>query len=88
MTKDCPCGFTLTKRGRFWAVRDSAGSLVCLTVYKKGANEVIRRLGTAEGTTAGSTEQGDILPASVSVHPRSQRPSTRRPHPTYTVHEH
>jgi hypothetical protein len=29
---------------RFWAVYDSAGQLVCLCVYKKGAQEVIRRL--------------------------------------------
>jgi len=29
---------------RFWAVLDDDGDLVCLTVYKKGAKEVIRRL--------------------------------------------
>ena len=34
----------LEKYGRFWAVYDEAGILVCVTVYKKGAKEVIRRL--------------------------------------------
>ena len=32
------------RRGRFWAVHDGAGQLVCLTVFKKGAAEVVRRL--------------------------------------------
>jgi len=37
---------TVTKhrRSRFWAVRDGAGELVCLCVYKRGAVEVARRL--------------------------------------------
>ena len=30
---------------RFWAVRDEAGELICLCVYRKGAAEVVRRLG-------------------------------------------
>jgi hypothetical protein len=29
---------------RFWAVYDDADELVCVTVYKKGAKEVVRRL--------------------------------------------
>lgn len=29
---------------RFWAVYDEAGELVCVTVYRKGAEEVVRRL--------------------------------------------
>lgn len=33
----------IEKRGRFWAVYD-ADELVCITVYKKGAQEVVRRL--------------------------------------------
>ncbi len=32
------------KRGRYWAVYDGAGALVCLAVYKRGAVEVARRL--------------------------------------------
>ena len=30
--------------GRYWAVYDSAGALVCVCLYKKGAVEVVRRL--------------------------------------------
>jgi hypothetical protein len=29
---------------RYWMVIDPVGELVCLTVYKKGAMEVVRRL--------------------------------------------
>jgi hypothetical protein len=35
---------TIRKYGRYWAVYDAAGVLVCLTVYRKGALEVVRRL--------------------------------------------
>jgi len=34
---------------RFWAVRDEAGELICLCVYRKGANEVLRRLTLPSG---------------------------------------
>lgn len=36
--------FRILRRGRFWAVKDPKGSLVCVAVYKKGALEVVRRL--------------------------------------------
>jgi hypothetical protein len=41
-----PAGFTYQKRDRtrWWEVRDPAGELVCLTVYRRGAREVVRRL--------------------------------------------
>lgn len=29
---------------RFWAVYDQAGGLICVAVYKRGANEVARRI--------------------------------------------
>ena len=29
---------------RFWALYDETGALICVTVYKKGALEVLRRL--------------------------------------------
>ncbi len=32
------------KGGRFWAVYDADGQLICVTVYRKGALEVVRRL--------------------------------------------
>ena len=41
-----PQPYTIAKRGksRWWEVRDAAGELVCLTVYRLGAHEVVRRL--------------------------------------------
>lgn len=39
---------SIQRYGRYWAVYDPAGVLVCVTVYKKGAAEVVRRL-TATG---------------------------------------
>ena len=37
-------GYTIQKWHRSWKLLDPHGELVCLTVYKKGAQEVIRRL--------------------------------------------
>jgi ribosomal protein L5 len=39
-------GYTYAKKKdtRWWEVRDPAGELVCLTVYRRGAREVVRRL--------------------------------------------
>jgi len=34
---------------RYWAVIDTDGTLVCLCVYRKGAEEKVRRLQTKEG---------------------------------------
>lgn len=42
-------GYQIAKRGRFWEVRDADGGLVCLTAYKKGAFEVVRRLSDPGG---------------------------------------
>ncbi len=41
--------YTIIKqtKSRWWEVRDSNDDLVCLTVYRKGALEVVRRLATA-----------------------------------------
>lgn len=36
--------FVVKRRERFWEVRDPAGELVCVTVYKRGAEEVVWRL--------------------------------------------
>ena len=35
---------TIKRYGRYWAVYDDAGVLVCVCLYKKGAAEVVRRL--------------------------------------------
>jgi len=39
-------GYTIQKREwtRWWEVLDPEGELVCLTVYRRGAREVVRRL--------------------------------------------
>lgn len=37
-------GYKIRRRGKFWEVLDSVGELVCITVYKRGAVEVVRRL--------------------------------------------
>ena len=39
---------SIRKYGRYWAVLDAEGMLVCLCVYRKGALEVLRRLQTKE----------------------------------------
>ncbi len=36
---------SLQRYGRYWAVYDADGALVCVTLYKRGALEVVRRLG-------------------------------------------
>lgn len=41
-------GYLVQRRGRFWAVLDAAEGLVCLTVYKRGALEVVRRLASSK----------------------------------------
>jgi hypothetical protein len=53
----------VTKHGRFWAVRDTAGELVCLCVYKRGAAEVARRL-RASGPAALALQESAPPPAS------------------------
>jgi hypothetical protein len=35
---------TIRKYGGYWAVIDAEGTLVCLCVYREGAEEVVRRL--------------------------------------------
>ena len=37
-------GYTIHKHDRNWKVMDPAGQLVRITLYKKGAKEVVRRL--------------------------------------------
>lgn len=35
---------SIRKYGRYWALYDDTGELVCICLYKKGAAEVLRRL--------------------------------------------
>jgi hypothetical protein len=32
-------------KGRYWCILDADGTLIVVTIYKKGALEVLRRLG-------------------------------------------
>lgn len=36
--------YSIGRRGRNWEVVDPAGQLVCITLYRRGALEVVRRL--------------------------------------------
>jgi hypothetical protein len=47
-----PAGLSLQRYGRFWAVYDQ-GTLVVVTVYRKGALEVMKRLTTPQSLPAG-----------------------------------
>ncbi len=49
-TAEASTGYTVVKREhtRWWKVLDPAGELVCLTVFRRGAREVARRLNEAE----------------------------------------
>ena len=40
--------YAIHRRERYWQVLDAAGELVCLTVYKRGAQEVVRRLAAGQ----------------------------------------
>lgn len=49
---------TREKNGRAWAVRDADGSLIALTLYKRGAEEVIRRLSDRDSGPGSCAQQG------------------------------
>jgi hypothetical protein len=40
------------RKTRYWAVRDAAGTLVCLCMYRKGAREVVKQLSRGRTGTA------------------------------------
>jgi hypothetical protein len=57
---------------RYWAVRDSDGSLICLCVYKRGAFEVLRRLQVQQGQESRpAITPGAVLP--LANHQRRKR---------------
>ena len=47
----------LKSYGRYWAVYDEIYELVCVTLYKKGAKEVIRRLNAIEEALISAAER-------------------------------
>jgi hypothetical protein len=56
----------LERRGRNWAVYDGE-TLVCLTVYKKGAKEVVSRLTATDASNPqrSETKEKAVCPAQV-----------------------
>lgn len=61
--------FRIIRRGRFWVVKDPESSLVCVTVYKKGATEVVRRLLPPEKRHLADEVKRNRLPASTRSPP-------------------
>jgi len=55
-------GMQIVARGRFWGVHDRQGRLVCVTVYKKGAREVVRRLSLASWSKGVSRQRSNRPP--------------------------
>ena len=72
----------IVRRGRFWAVHDGAGLLVCVAVYKKGAAEVVRRLTPAPA--AEKTAEGTSNGAGTERTRKERRDGTR--HASYDLH--
>jgi hypothetical protein len=55
---------------RYWAVYASDGALICITVYRKGAAEVVRRLQQAlEATQQWQDTSGPTKPLGWNVVP-------------------
>jgi len=55
-------GMQIVARGRFWGVHDRQGRLVCVTVYKKGAREVVRRLSLTSRSKGVNRQRSNRLP--------------------------
>ena len=53
----------IQKKGRYWAVYADGGELICLAVYKKGAQEVLRRLEKKRSRPVSSQNGGVIKEA-------------------------
>ena len=64
-------------KGRFWAVYDGSGTLVVVTVYKRGANEVKRRLYQASEENSVSSETSSKSDGRPSVPEKSFSPNQR-----------
>ena len=53
----------IIRRGRYWAVYADGGELICLAVYKKGAQEVLRWLEKKRSRPVSSRNDGVIKEA-------------------------
>jgi hypothetical protein len=65
------------KDGRSWAVYDERGDLVVVTLYKRGAAEVVRRLSAPRHEE--TPPPGSLARAGGSGSPQAPRGSGRRP---------
>jgi hypothetical protein len=54
---------------RYWAVYASDGALICVTVYRKGATEVVRRLQQALEGRSNQDTSGPTNPLRWNVAP-------------------
>lgn len=53
--------FVIRKHGdKYFAVYDPAGALVCVTLYRCGAREVVRRLAIVEPAPVSATPQESL----------------------------
>ena len=50
--------YRIVPYGRFWAVYTADGTLICVTVYKRGAQEVVRRLAGTAATNSPLKQAG------------------------------
>lgn len=48
----------IEKRGRYWAVYADNGELICVAVYKKGAQEVMKRIPVAFKKSVSTIKNG------------------------------
>ena len=68
----------IVRRGRFWAVHDGAGQLICVAVYRKGAREVVRRLSPAREAEETSPEAEESTERAVPARERKDRENGTR----------
>ncbi len=76
-------GHAFTRYGRFWAVYDSAGGLVCVTVYKKGAIEVVRRLSPPDHSGQPPPQQASARQGPAGLPPSSKARRVSRGYDPY-----
>lgn len=78
----------IVRRGRFWAVHDGAGQLVCVAVYRKGAREVVRRLSPAPVSSAPAVGETPESSGTERARPEPLRKERRHGtrHASYDLH--
>jgi len=59
--------FGVRRYGRHWEVRDPSGEIICLTVYRRGAAEVVRRLKARTGVSRSEVCASQNCPRSLDT---------------------